>query len=286
MLISASTVGAAGTRDRQPIATRPLYSPARIDVKRVARAAYRVCVVTVVAASGLAAQSTARQPVSRAELEAARTRALTASRTARDDKTRQSQLMIARRIETRLRDGDFQAGHRILLAVYADSSLTDTFTVRADRKLLLPNLPPMSVAGLLDSELESFLQKELGKYLRNPTVRAQGLLRLSILGAVGAPGFYSFPMDFLVTDAIMEAGGPGKDAKMDRSEIKRSGSVVVNKDGMQEAFRLGLTLNDIGARPGDELVVPGEKTGSKWQTVLTVASVVTGLAYGVSLLVN
>jgi len=263
-----------------------LNSPARIDLKRVARAAYHVCAVTVVAASGLAAQSTARQPVSRAELEAAATRAEAAARNARDSKARQSQTMIAQRIRTRLRDGDFQPGHRILLAVYADSSLTDTFTVRADRKLLLPNLPPMSVAGLLDSELEPALQKELGKYLRNPTVRAQGLLRLSILGAVGAPGFYSFPMDFLVTDAIMEAGGPGKDAKMDRSEIKRSGSVVVNKDGMQEAFRLGLTLNDIGARPGDELIVPGEKTGSKWQTVLTVASVVTGLAYGVSLLVN
>jgi protein involved in polysaccharide export with SLBB domain len=242
--------------------------------------------VTVVAASSLAAQSTARQPVSRAELEAAEARHIAAARTAQDSKTRQNHTAMATRIRTRLRDGDFQAGHRILLAVYADSSLTDTFTVRADRKLLLPNLPPMSVAGLLDSELEPFLQKELGKYLRNPTVRAQGLLRLSILGAVAAPGFYSFPIDFLVTDAIMEAGGPGKDAKMDRSEIKRSGSVVVNKAGMQEAFRLGLTLNDIGALPGDELIVPGEKTGSKWQTVLTVASVVTGLAYGVSLLVN
>ena len=242
--------------------------------------------MTVVAASSLAAQSTARQPVSRAELEAVKARALTAAKNTNDEKTRRSHLLTAQRIETRLRDGDFQAGHRILLAVYADSSLTDTFTVRADRKLLLPNLPPISVAGLLDSELEPALQKELGKYLRNPTVRAQGLLRLSILGAVASPGFYSFPMDFLVTDAIMEAGGPGKDAKMDRSEIKRSGSVVVNREGMQEAFRLGLTLNDIGARPGDELLVPGEQTKGKWQTVLTVASVVTGLAYGVSLLVN
>jgi len=144
----------------------------------------------------------------------------------------------------------------------------------------------ISVAGLLDSEIESFLQKELGKYLRNPTVRAQGLLRLSILGAVGQPGFYSFPMDFLVTDAIMEAGGPGGDAKMNKSEIRRSGTVVVSKDAMQEAFRLGLTLNDIGARPGDELLVPGEKTGSKWQSVATVIGVVTGLAWSVSLLVR
>jgi protein involved in polysaccharide export with SLBB domain len=224
--------------------------------------------------------------VSRAELEAAAARAETAARSARDSKDRARLQAQATRIRTRLREGDFQPGHRILLAVYADSSLTDTFTVRADRQLLLPNLPPISVVGLLDSELESFLQKELSKYLRNPTVRAQGLLRLSILGSVGSPGFYSFPMDFLVTDAIMEAGGPGNDAKMDKSEIRRSGTVVVSKDAMQEAFRLGLTLNDIGARPGDELVVPGEKSSSRWQSIATVLGVVTGLAWSVSLLVG
>ena len=240
----------------------------------------------MVVAPTVRAQAPARQPVSRVELEAALARAETAARSARDSKARALAQDQANRIRTRLREGDFQPGHRILLAVYADSSLTDTFTVRADRQLLLPNLPPISVAGLLDSELEQFLQKELGKYLRNPTVRAQGLLRLSILGSVGQPGFYSFPMDFLVTDAIMEAGGPGTDARMNRSQIRRGGTVVVNQDAMQEAFRLGLTLNDIGARPGDELIVPGERTSSRWQSVATVIGVVTGLAWSVSLLVR
>jgi protein involved in polysaccharide export with SLBB domain len=263
----------------------PLLAQTLIQT-RIARALWLAGAALLIAAPSLDAQAPARQPVSRAELEAAAARAETAARGARDAKTREQQTRIANRLRTRLREGDFQPGHRILLAVYADSSLTDTFTVRADRQLLLPNLPPISVAGLLDSELESFLQKELAKYLRNPTVRAQGLLRLSILGAVGSPGFYSFPMDFLVTDAIMEAGGPGTDAKMNRSEIRRGGTVVVNKDAMQEAFRLGLTLNDIGARPGDELIVPGEKTSSKWQSVATIIGVVTGLAWSVSLLVR
>lgn len=253
-------------------------------VARLVRGACLSSLGVIIASPALHSQAPARQPVSRADLEAAATRAEASARTARDSRAREQAQQMAKRIRTRLRDGDFQPGHRILLAVYADSSLTDTFTVRADRNLLLPNLPPIPLVGLLDSELETFLQKELAKYLRNPTVRAQGLLRLSILGAVGQPGFYSFPMDFLVTDAIMEAGGPGTGAKMDRAEIRRGGSVVVDKGGMQEAFRLGLTLNDVGARPGDELVVPGEKASSRWQSIVAVVSVVTGLAWSVSLI--
>lgn len=240
-------------------------------------------VSAAVAAGALEAQATPRRRADRAELEAAAARAEQSARVAKDGKLRAKYADQAARIRARLKEGDFQPGHRILLSVYGDSTLTDTFTVRADRNLLLPNLPPISLAGVLDSELQTFLHTELSKYLKNPTVSAQGLLRLSILGAVGQPGFYSFPMDFLVTDAVMEAGGPADDAKMNNAQIRRSGSVVVDKGGMQEAFRLGLTLNDIGARPGDELVIPSERK-SRWQTIATGIGVVTGLAWSISLI--
>src|SRR3954451_16016636 len=46
-----------------------------------------------------------------------------------------------RMIRKRLAEGDFQTGHRILLFVTGDSALSDTFTVRSDQKLQLPNLP-------------------------------------------------------------------------------------------------------------------------------------------------
>jgi protein involved in polysaccharide export with SLBB domain len=245
-------------------------------------------VAAVLLSYGAASQASAQLPrnkASRAELEEAATRAQQSARSAKNAEARAGFIKTEQRIRQRLQDGDFQPGHRILLSVYGDSALSDTFTVRADRKLLLPNLPPVSVVGVLDSELETFLTGQLSKYLKTPTVRAQGLLRVSILGSVGQPGFYSFPMDFALTDVIMEAGGPDADADMNRAEIRRSGSVAVDKKGMQEAFRLGLTLNDVGVRPGDELVVPGG-TKSKWQRVAAVAGVVTGLAWTVSALVR
>jgi hypothetical protein len=56
---------------------------------------------------------------------------------------------------------------------------------------------------------------------------------------------------------------------------------------MQEAIRLGLTLNDIGVRPGDEVFIPdGGDRKSTWQKVAAVAGIVTGLAWTVSALVR
>jgi protein involved in polysaccharide export with SLBB domain len=141
----------------------------------------------------------------------------------------------------------------------------------------------MSLVGVLDSELEPFLTKELATYVKNPTVRAQGLLRVAVLGSVGQPGFYSFPLDFALSDVIMEAGGPDASAEVNRTEIRRGGEVAVNKEGMQEAFRLGLTLNDVGVRPGDQVVVRSSRK-SNWGTALTVVGVITGLAFTVSAL--
>jgi protein involved in polysaccharide export with SLBB domain len=228
-----------------------------------------------------------RQRATRAELEEAAMALETTAKTAKNAADRDRARLTAQRIRQRLTDGDFQPGHRILLSVYGDTTLTDTFTVRADRKLLLPNLPPMSLTGVLDSELQAFLAKELSAYLKTPNVQAQGLLRVSILGSVGQPGFYSFPMDFAIGDAIMEAGGPAGQAEMDGVIIRRGGTVAVDKKGMQEAIRLGLTLNDIGVRPGDEVFIPdGGDRKSTWQKVAAVAGIVTGLAWTVSALVR
>jgi protein involved in polysaccharide export with SLBB domain len=239
--------------------------------------------VALLAVSPEAIAQQPRKSASRAALEEAAMRADQTARTSKSSSVRASAKKTSERIRARLKEGDFQPGHRILLAVYGDSVLSDTFTVRADRKLILPNLPPMSLVGVLDSELEPFLTKELATYVKNPTVRAQGLLRVAVLGSVGQPGFYSFPLDFALSDVIMEAGGPDASAEVNRTEIRRGGEVAVNKEGMQEAFRLGLTLNDVGVRPGDQVVVRSSRK-SNWGTALTVVGVITGLAFTVSAL--
>ena len=227
-----------------------------------------------------AAEPTRRSP-KRADLEAAAALLEQRARTEKDGDRRSKYLQDASLIRRRLVDGDFQPGHRIQLFVAGDSVLSDTFTVRADQKLLLPNLPEMSLAGVLDSELQGYLQTQVAQYIRNPSVRAQALLRVSVTGDVGNPGFYSVPTDTPVSDVIMGAGGPSSSADMGHVELRRGSAVVVKRDGIQEAFRSELTMSDIGARPGDELYVPAKPDGSRLIRVAGFIAAVTGIIWSV-----
>jgi len=235
---------------------------------------------TAVAQATPAAQPT-RRPSRRQDLETYAA-SLEQRAKAEKDPTRRAELLrIAAVVRARLTQGDFLPGHRILLFVGGDSALVDTFTVRSDQKLQLPDLPDISLAGVLDSELQGYLKTQLAQYIRDPDVRAQALLRVSVSGDVGSPGFYSVRTDTPVSDVIMTAGGPSGSADMSKVVLRRGKDVVVKKDGIQEAFRSEMTMTDIGARPGDELYVPAKPQGSNWQKFAAVTASITGIAWAI-----
>ena len=93
-------------------------------------------------------------------------------------------------IRQRLRNGDFHTGDRVFLEVEGDAALSDTFTVGEGRILTLPLVGDIGLEGVLRSELEPHLRRELGHFLRDPVVKARALIRISIFGEVGQPGFY------------------------------------------------------------------------------------------------
>lgn len=202
-------------------------------------------------------------------------------RSEKDGTKRSAYLQQAGVIRKRLAEGDFQAGHRILLFVVGDSALSDTFTVRSDQKLQLPNLPEISLTGVLDSELQGYLATQLAQYIRNPSVRAQALLRVQVSGDVANPGFYAIRTDTPVSDVIMNAGGPSQSADMNKTELRRGSAVVVPRGGIQTAIQKELTMSDIGARPGDELYVPAKPSGDRWQKIVAVSASIMGLVWAV-----
>ena len=240
--------------------------------------------VSPVSAQTAVAQATpisqpARRPSRREDLVAAAANLEQRAKAERDANRRAELLRQAGVIRARLAQGDFLAGHRILLFVGGDSALVDTFTVRADQKLQLPDLPDISLAGVLDSELQGYLKTRLAQYIRDPDVRAQALLRVSVSGSVGSPGFYSVRTDTPVSDVIMTAGGPSTSADMAKVVLRRGNAVVVKKDGIQEAIRSEMTMTDIGARPGDELFVPSKPEGSNWQKIAAATASITGIVW-------
>ena len=233
-----------------------------------------MALASAVLASGAVAQGTtapssaARATYSRADLE-------TAVREAERDGKRRTE---AATLRARLENGDFSAGDRVVVEVRGDSSLYDTLTVRSGPTLRLPNIPDVPLKGVLRSELQDYLTKYLARYIRNPDVRTESLIRLSVLGQVGRPGYYDFNSDVLLTDAIMTAGGPTGIAAIERSTIRRGRTVVIAKERMRRAAQTGATLDRLGLRPGDEITV-GERR-KRWdaQTILGITGAVASLA--------
>ena len=172
------------------------------------------------------------------------------------ERTRQE----AELIQVRLTLGDFQVGDRILLSVDNQPALSDTFLVDQGPVLTLATIGDVPLRGVLRSELKTHLTQYLGRFLRDPIVRARGLVRISILGAVGSPGFYTVPGEVILTDAIMAAGGPAGNANIDAIRVERGDSRVWEGDRLQQAMIEGRTLDQLNVRAGDRIFIP-QRTG-------------------------
>ncbi|MGH7631238.1 MAG: polysaccharide biosynthesis/export family protein [Gemmatimonadales bacterium] len=186
---------------------------------------------------------------------------------------------LARQVKERLDKGDLQPGDRIALRVVGEQALTDTFTVTPERTVELPSLPALPVAGVLRSELEPHLAKQLSRFIRNVDLQAAALVRVSMSGAVGRPGFYNLPADVLATDAIMAAGGPTGNADVANTTIRRGGVDIVTEEQVAAAVEAGESLDQLNIQSGDEIDV-GTK-GAGITGVLKTMGMISGALFGI-----
>ena len=224
-------------------------------------------------------------PVSRDESHAQATRAQLQelaikteqdAASASDAATRQQKQMQAATIRGRLRDGDFDIGDRILLSVRGDSSIGDTVTVRAGRMIRLPDIPEISLQGVLRSELQDYLTKQLARYIKQPEVQTTSLVRVAVLGSVSKPGFYQLPADLALADAIMIAGGPTTNADVDRTQVKRGEDVIYSSTLLGQEVAKGATLDQLNIRPGDQIVI-GAQHRTNWGLIASIVGITAGL---------
>jgi protein involved in polysaccharide export with SLBB domain len=184
----------------------------------------------------------------------------------------------ARIVEQRLKSGDFQAGDRLVLRVLEEQTLNDTFAVRTGRVLVLPNFPAIPMEGVLRSEVQDYLSGKIAQYIRNPTVTVEPLVRVSLLGSVNRPGFYTIRADALASEAIMAGGGPSGNADISKTVIRRNGQEVRSREQVQAAFARGVSLDELNLQPGDEIVV-GERRDVRSQIGLIGA--ITGAIFAI-----
>jgi protein involved in polysaccharide export with SLBB domain len=190
----------------------------------------------------------------------------------------------ADRLRERLTAGDMRPGDRLAVTLTVDSTRVLDLVVRDSQRVDVPPFAPLSLRGVLRSELQPAVLRYFRQYYRDPDVRVQPLLRVGVLGAVGRPGYYAIAPDAFVTDLLTEKGGGGAAGNADQGkiELKRGSQKVLDRKGYQRAAREGLTLADVGVRSGDELRVPERKNRSSGQIIQNVffgISAVTSLLF-------
>lgn len=224
-----------------------------------------------------------RRQATREELERAAKAAESASMQQQDEKVRAKLRADAATVRERLKNGDFIPGDRILLVVEGDTALSDTFTVRGDRMLPLPNIPPISLQGVLDSELEGHLTKELLKYIKTVSLEATPLVRISLLGFPQS-NFYTVPVDQAITDVITAAGGWGSATAgtHDKAVVRRNGKVFLDAKATAAAVREAKTVGDMSLRDGDELYLPDKtNAGFNWTAAFGALGAVSSLIWAI-----
>jgi protein involved in polysaccharide export with SLBB domain len=226
-----------------------------------------VCFIAVASTPGISrGQGTSGALISRDQLTAAAIQA------------EQSQNPVqAAAIRQRLRDGDFQIGDRILLTVFSDAAHTDTLVVRDGRLVDLPWKVALPLTGVLRSEVKDRVTAEVLKYVKADKVDVMPLTRIAVIGEVARPGYFAIRSDVLITDAIMQAGGPTASADLERSIVRRASHEYRSADETRQAVAKGLTIDQFGLNAGDELVV-----GRQHQLFNPATSAVLGMIASLS----
>lgn len=234
-------------------------------------------------ATPAAAQGSQPAFATRAEIEQALANTLAnVGKAGRDEAETQRE---AAHLRERLTNGDFYPGDQIVVQVRGDSTLSGTFTLREGRVLRFESIDPLSLQGVLRSELLATLERHIRRYVREPVVSAQILMRVAVTGHVSRPGYYAVDPNSMLSDAIMAAGGPTPSGDLTLVGVKREGWPIMDEKAVQSAMVRGESLDKLNLRPGDEIAV-GERRRSFSSRALPIAATLSAIAVSVMFLVR
>jgi protein involved in polysaccharide export with SLBB domain len=178
-------------------------------------------------------------------------------------------------VRRRLTDGDFQVGDQITLSVEGEfENRPVTLTIGPGRMVPIAGMQELALSGVLRSELNEKMRQHIARFIRNPVVRTEPLIRLSVMGQVGNPSVaLLLPAQSLLSDAIMRAGGPTVTADIPKAFVNRGTEKIWEGDALQKAMADGRTLDQMQLRSGDQLTVPAQ-AGGRGASILRLVAIV------------
>ena len=125
-------------------------------------------------------------------------------------------------------------------------------------QIYIPQVGPVTVAGIHYGDLEQHLKAEISRVFRNFSVVA-GLGRLRsiqvlVVGDARYPGTYTISSLSTLVNAIFASGGPSPQGSLRHIEVRREGTVVADFD-FYDLLVKGDNSKDVRLQPGDVLFI-------------------------------
>lgn len=235
--------------------------------------------VLAVSAPAFAQQRSATsRHASRSDLQAAlQLLESSASSTAYSERTRALARQEASAVRGRLSAGDFRVGDRVYLRVVGPTQLVDTtLAVSAALTVEVPGIRSVGLGGVLRSELEAVLARDLGEVVKQVQVHARPLLRIAVVGTVVSPGYHTVSSEMLVDQLVTLSGGPAATASLSEMQIVRADTIIMKGDEVTRAVAEGKTLEALDLRDGDVLMIPPQAAPWDRTSVLSIVALVLG----------
>ncbi len=148
-------------------------------------------------------------------------------------------------------------GDTLQISVWGSPELSLTTTVRPDGKIALPALGEIKASGMSPAELTSFLQKEMTKLVKAPTVTVIVTsitnYRIYVFGR-GAPAGVNVLARETTLLQFLSYLGPLPNADMERAYLVRDKNKI--RVDFSELYEKGDFSQDIVLEPNDMLFIP------------------------------
>ncbi len=168
-------------------------------------------------------------------------------------------------------------GDVLRVDVWGRAEYSGMFQVNEEGFIYYPILGEMDTKGTTVGQVRQMLLEGLQQLFTNPFVTVTPLFRVSVIGFVQRPGLYTVDPTLSILDIVALAGGPTPTANTKRIRVLRPGAPEeLSYEGEAVA---GRTLQEIGVRSGDDIIVPRKFFAREdWLIVLQALNLIITIA--------
>lgn len=155
-------------------------------------------------------------------------------------------------------------GDNLNIVVWRNPELTMNVPVRPDGKISAPLIDDLAAMGKDPSTLARDIEKELGKFIRDPvvTVIVTGFVgpyseQIRVIGEAAKPQILAYKQKMTILDVMIAVGGITDFADGNRATILRTSENNAQYNvRLKDLVKRGDVSANVEMKPGDVLIIP------------------------------